>query len=439
MNRDDSLNQRLFAFLRSAPSPYHAVAALRARLDGEGYKLLPEGDFSALVPGGRYYVLRNGSSLIAFRIPKSTPYGFMFGAAHSDFPAPRIKAVPPVARGGGQTGLSVEGYGGMLCATWFDRPLSFAGRVAVRTETGLRTVLVNADRDLLLIPSVAIHFNREANKGTPCNMAVDMLPLFGEKTEGDAFLALLAGEAGCAPEDILSHDLYLYPRTPGTVFGREGEYIAAPHLDDGQCVFALTEGFLQAEEAASVPVLAVFDNEEVGSSTKQGADSTFLADTVAGIAGALGLSCAGMLASSFSVSADNAHAVHPNHPELSDPSMGPVLNGGVVLKHNASQRYATDALSGGLFEAFCRHGNVPVQHYANRADLPGGSTLGSISSTRVSVPTADVGLAQLAMHACYETAGARDTGALAEAMREVFGGALEKTADGYAIHYCSKK
>ncbi|HBJ18625.1 MAG TPA: M18 family aminopeptidase, partial [Clostridiales bacterium] len=269
--------------------------------------------------------------------------------------------------------------------------------------------LVNLDRDLLTIPSVAIHMNRAVNEGYKWNPAVDLLPLYGTADAAGGFAAELADAAGAPAADILSHDLFLYNREYGRRFGKDGTLLLAPRLDDLGCVFASMEGFLAAEESREIPVLALFDNEEVGSETKQGAASTFLHDTLRRIAKH---DLSAMLYQSFLVSADNAHAKHPNHPELADADNAPTLGGGVVIKYNANQHYTTDAYSDAFFRTVCERAGVPTQRYCNRADIRGGSTLGSISDTRVSVPTVDIGLPQLAMHAAAETAASADLDAM---------------------------
>ena len=300
----------------------------------------------------------------------------------------------------------------------------------VRREGGIATQLVNVDRDLLVIPSVAIHLDREVNQGTALKANTDLLPLLGCGTERGRFRSLLAEAAGVPEEDILSTELFLYPRAAAVLLGAEGEFVASPRLDDLQCVFGCLEGFLAAKEGGSVPVLCVFNNEEVGSGTRQGADSTFLTDVLERISTALGRDWRLMAVNSFLVSADNAHAVHPAHPELSDGAERPVLNGGVVLKYNAGQKYTTDAVSGAVFREVCRAADVPVQRYSNRADLPGGSTLGNISSAHLSIPSVDIGLPQLAMHAAYEVAGSRDTALLVRAMAEYFSRSFRYLPDG---------
>ena len=427
---EQELSRRLLDFLDGSPSCYHAVDNLARRLEAEGYERLREAQPWTLQSGGKYYVVRGDSTLAAFRIPAGSPAGFMLAAAHSDSPSYKVREVAETLSAGGCVRLAVEPYGGMIARSWLDRPLSVAGRLVVRQEGGIATRLVNVDRDLLVIPSVAIHLDREVNKGTALKANTDLLPLFGCGTQTGRFRVLLAEAAQVREEDILSTELFLYPRTPGTVLGAEGEFIAAPRLDDLQCVFACLEGFLAAGESGSVPVLCVFNNEEVGSGTRQGADSTFLTDVLERVSAALGRDWRTMAANSFLVSADNAHAVHPAHPELSDGAERPVLNGGVVLKYNANQKYTTDAVSGAVFREVCRMAGVPVQRYSNRADLPGGSTLGNISSAHLSIPTVDIGLPQLAMHAAYEVAGSRDTELLIRAMKEYFTHSFRYLPDG---------
>ena len=427
---EQEVTRRLLDFLDASPSCYHAVDNLARRLEAEGYERLREAELWTLCAGGKYYVVRGDSSLAAFRVPGGVPAGFMLAAAHSDSPTYKVREEAEVLSAGNCVRLAVEPYGGMIARSWLDRPLSVAGRLVVRREGGIATQLVNVDRDLLVIPSVAIHLDREVNQGTALKANTDLLPLLGCGTERGRFRALLAEAAGVPEEDILSTELFLYPRAAAVLLGAEGEFVASPRLDDLQCVFGCLEGFLAAKEGGSVPVLCVFNNEEVGSGTRQGADSTFLTDVLERISTALGRDWRLMAVNSFLVSADNAHAVHPAHPELSDGAERPVLNGGVVLKYNAGQKYTTDAVSGAVFREVCRAADVPVQRYSNRADLPGGSTLGNISSAHLSIPSVDIGLPQLAMHAAYEVAGSRDTALLVRAMAEYFSRSFRYLPDG---------
>lgn len=430
---EQNWNEKLLAFLAASPTAFHACRNLAERLTGEGYTELREQDEWALQPGGRYFVRRNGSALIAFRIPTGGVTGFLMMAAHADSPSFKIKEHAAVPTAGMYTRLNVEKYGGMLCASWMDRPLSVAGRAAVRENGRIVMKLVNVERDLLLIPHVAIHMDRNANDGKKFDPNTDMLPLFGDGSAAEKFDALIAETLGVARSDVLATDLFLYPRTPGTIWGAAGEYLSSPRLDDLQCVFGCAEGFLRAGTGESAPVLCVFDNEEVGSGTKQGADSSFLEDVLSRICEGTGASLRRCLARSFLVSADNAHAVHPNHPEYADRNDRPEMNKGIVIKYNANQRYTTDAVSAAAFTELCRRAGVPTQRFTNRADLPGGSTLGNISTAHVSVDSVDIGLAQLAMHSAYETAGTKDTEYLIRAAKAFFGSTFSRCEDGITL------
>lgn len=414
--------REFLAFLDNAPSCYHAIDNCRKKLTENGYTELCEADAWKIEKGGKYFVVRNSSSLLAFRIPACAPTAFSMAAAHSDSPTFKIKENAESAKGP-YVCLQTEKYGGMLMSTWFDRPLSVAGRVVAKKDGELKEIPVAIDRDLLIIPSVAIHMNRAANDGVKLAANVDTIPLFGDAESANAFLPMIAEAAGVSPEDILGKDLFLYCRDRGTLLGANEEYIAAPRLDDLECAYALLEGFLAAKESTAIPMLCIFDNEEVGSETRQGAASTFLRDTLRRIALSLGFTeetLQQLLAKSFLVSADNAHALHPNHPEYADANNCPQMNGGIVIKYNANQRYSTDAVSAALFKCICEEAGARVQCYANRSDLAGGSTLGSIASTLVPVKTVDVGLAQLAMHSAYETAGAKDLDDLINASAVLF-------------------
>ena len=424
----DKRIEALMGFLDSAHSVFHAVAALEKELLDAGYQALNEWDAWQLVPGGKYYLKRNDSAILAFRVPEAAPTGFLLSASHADRPCFKIKENAQLV--GAYTRLAVERYGGMLISPWLDRPLSVAGRVMVETESGIESRLVDIDRDLMLIPNVAIHMNRQANDGHKWNPAVDTLPLAGSKEAAGKFQALLDEAAG---GKILGHDLYLYVRQKATVWGLDEEYISSAALDDLECAWCCTQGFLKAETGSAIPVLSVFDSEEVGSSSLQGAASDLLESLLKRICGCLNLDLPRMLAQSFMVSADNAHAIHPNHPELADAANAPVMGKGVVIKYNANQRYTSDGVSAAIFRKVCGKAGVAVQTYCNRADLPGGSTLGNISLAHVSVPSVDIGLPQLAMHSCYETAAIADAIALEGAMAAYYSTCLERTAEGYSL------
>ena len=429
MLKTSETTEKLLKFIDASPSCFHAVKNICVMLEDAGCIRLLENETWALEKGKRYFTTRNGSSVLAFSVPENYN-GMQIVSAHSDSPTFRVKSGAEIIVEGHYKKLNTEGYGGMILSTWFDRPLSLAGRAVVRTESGVKSVLLNIDRDLCIIPSLAIHMTR-GMADHKLNPQVDLLPLLGG--ENADYNALIAEEAGVKKEDVISSDMFLYPRQHGVVFGMENEFIASPRLDDLQCAFSATEAFLNAENKEKLLISAVFDNEEVGSLTKQGADSTFLTDTVRRIASALNIPEAEWLRKmpdSFMLSADNAHAVHPNYTEKCDQTNRCYLNGGIVIKYNANQRYTTDAVSGAVFQAICQEAGGPVQRYSNRADLPGGSTLGNISTAHLSVPTVDIGLPQLAMHSVCETAGAADTDYLVKAMTAYFSRDFHRDRDG---------
>lgn len=428
-----NITKRLLTFLENSPTSFHAVENMAARLRGEGFEELKEADCWSIEAGGRYFVTRNMSSLIAFRVPGKDFTGFQIISSHSDSPTFKIKENPEMKVEGHYVKLNVEKYGGMLCAPWFDRPLSIAGRLVVRTADGLQTKLVNVDRDLVMIPNLAIHMNRQVNDGYAYNAQSDMLPLYGGEAAAGTLMKTIAQSAGVAEEDILGHDLYLYNRMKGSVWGAGEEFFSCGRIDDLQCAFGSLEGFLAGGNAHSVSVHAVLDNEEVGSTTKQGAASTFLLDTLKRLNTALGRTeeqYLTALASSFMVSADNAHGVHPNYTDKADPTNRPYLNGGIVIKFNANQKYTTDAVSAAVFRSVCEKADVPVQTFTNRSDMAGGSTLGNISNTHVALNTVDIGLPELAMHSPYETGGVLDTEYLIRAAKEFFSTGLKADGDG---------
>ena len=422
--------KKLLAFISASPSRFHAVANIALRLNNEGFTELKEAQAWDIQPGGKYYVTRNLSSIIAFKVGEGDVKGFNIVASHSDSPSFKVKPNAEMETLAHYIRLNTEKYGGMLCSTWLDRPLSVAGRVMVSSGNRIKSVLVNVDEDLLMIPNVAIHMNRNANEGLSYNAQTDMIPLMGDERAKGKLMNAVAAAAGVKVDDIIGTDLFLYNRMAGTVWGADGEFVSAPQLDDLQCAYASLQGFLAGDNAQTVSTLCVFDNEEVGSSTQQGANSDFFITTIERICSSLGKSKAQMLPSSFMISADNAHAVHPNHPEYADPTNRPFMNGGIVIKFNGNQRYATDAVSETIFKRICASIAVPTQTYTNRSDIPGGSTLGNISTTKVSINTVDIGLAQLAMHSSYETAGSMDTLYLERACAEFYRTAIIRTADG---------
>ena len=430
------MTEDLIKFIAVSPTAYHAAANFADMLDAKGYKHLNECDEWDIEAGGRYYVTRGGSSIIAFNMPENVDYAnYQIAAAHSDSPAFKIKTNPEMTVDGHYTCLNVEKYGGMIMSPWFDRPLSVAGRVIVKekTQSGEKFVskLVNVDRDLCMIPNLAIHMDRDVNSGYSYNAQKDMIPLIGSEMAGGRLEQIITGKS--YGDSVAGMDLFLYNRQQGCIWGADNEYVSAPRLDDLMCAYscmrALIDGRISAD---SVSVCAVFDNEEVGSTTKQGADSTFLRDVMERIAVCSGKSEEARRiaeSSSYMLSADNAHAVHPNHTDKADPTNRPYMNKGIVIKHNANQKYTTDAVSDTIFKAVCEKAGVPYQTYVNRSDIAGGSTLGNISNSHVSVNTVDIGLAQLAMHSPYETAGVKDTQYMYEAVKCFFEASIAAESD----------
>ena len=431
--QDTQTLDRLFAFLRAGVTPWHAVAEAARWLEEAGYTRLEESDYWNLAPGGRYYVTRNGSSIAAWRVPEHGIGGWRMSISHSDNPGWRLK--PAKSTVAGCERLPVEGYGGMIMPTWLDRPLGVAGRVLVRTGDGLDTRLVDIHRPVAVIPSLCIHFDRSCNSGHAYNAQVDMQPLYGP--EGCKSIQALVAEAlNLSEADMVDSELLLTTLQEPVRTGPEGEYYLSPRIDDLGCAASTLLGFLDADagcDSACAPVWAMLDNEEVGSSTRQGAQSTFVRDLFDRILDAVPHSGQGMaraLANSFCLSADNAHATHPNFPEKSDPASPVRLGGGVVVKYNATQKYSTTAYSGAVFGEICRMAEVPVQRFANRADVPGGSTLGNLQANTVPVPTVDIGLPQLAMHSAVETAACADADAMRRAVAAFYRAHIRVLGDG---------
>lgn len=424
--------EKCLAFIDKSVSCFHAVENIAECLEKKGLTKLEEREAWELKRGKGYFVKRNDSSLIAFRIPAGETKGFHITASHSDSPAFKLKAKAEIPVEDNYIKLNVEPYGGMIYAPWLDRCLSVAGRIICRREGKLESRTVNIDEDLLIIPNQAIHMNREMNSSLSYNPQTDLQPLMSawkeeepeDKEEKSSILTRrIASCAGVREEEILGSDLFLYVREKGRLAGFGGELMVSPRLDDLECVFASLEAFLETEPEETVSVLAVFDNEEVGSHTKQGAASTFLEDVLSRTGEALGKTGSAyrrMLAESFMISADNAHGVHPNHPETSDVACRPYLNGGIVIKYHGGQRYTTDAYSEAVMKDVCDKAGVPWQVFCNRSDKQGGSTLGNVSAGQVSIPTVDIGLAQLAMHSAVETAGSKDVEYLIRALKAFY-------------------
>lgn len=412
--------KKLMTQLKSSPTAYHAAATAAHELDSRGYTRLEEGSAWTLTSGGKYYLTRGGSALIAFSVGKESG-AFRIVASHLDSPAFAVKGNPVTTVGGAQR-LNVERYGGALNYTWLDTPLYLAGRVVrFDAETGvLKTELV-LDPHKLVIPSLAIHFNREANTTLTLNAQIDLQPIYG------------LGEHSFPPasfgENIVESDLFLVSATEPYLAGMGDELLVSPRIDNLTSAFASIEALDGAGESG-VCLCFLADSEEVGSRTKQGAGSDFLAATLRRICAALGENLDTTLASSFLVSCDNAHAIHPNHPEKSDPTNPVTLGGGIVIKHHANQNYTTDSVSAAIFKSILKKNGIPFQDFYMRADLPCGSTLGAISSSQVSVPAVDIGIAQLSMHASVESMAASDYPTLIRALSAFFASRLRTKRDG---------
>lgn len=410
-------------FIISSPTPFHTVDTVKKELNKNGFTELKETENAEIKKGGKYYFTRNLSSIIAFKMPEEKFSGFNIAAAHTDSPCFKIKDNAQTDDGA-YIKLSSERYGGMLCASWFDRPLSVAGRVCVKSGDTVESKLADLKEPVAIIPHVAIHMDRNANQNATYNFATDMIPMYGISGKCESLKTKVAQNIGVNEDDILSWDMCLYNPEKPTLWNG---FITSPRLDDLQCVYSAFEAFISAEKSDNCQVLALFDNEEVGSETKQGAASTFLTDVLSRIAGD---KTREKIASGFLVSCDNAHALHPNHPEYADKNHSVYINGGVVIKYNANQKYTSDAVSTAIFSHICEKANVPVQKYANRPDMAGGSTLGNISNTQVSVNAVDIGLAQLAMHSATETAGIKDTEYAISALKEFFRTEIVCESDG---------
>jgi len=397
-------------YINESPSSFHAVMNARKELEEAGFTQIFECDSWKIKPGGKYYVLRNDSAIIAFRVPKKEYSGFMITASHSDSPCLKLKEHAEIIAGEKYIKLSAEVYGGMIFASWLDRPLSAAGRIMVKTEAGVEARFIDLKKPVAIIPSLAIHMNRETNDGYKYKKNVDLVPLFGSGKSKTTLLDMIAKEAGIKKEDILGQDIFLYNPMKAEVIG-DGSFFSAPRLDDLECAYTCLNAFISAKNTGSIQVYCLYDNEEVGSLTRQGAAATFLKDVLSRVNASLSYDeekYLRALSLSLLLSADNAHAVHPNFPDICDSNNKCYMNEGIVIKFHASQKYATDGYSAALFKCICDKNKVPYQTYFNRSDMPGGSTLGNLSNAQVSVATVDIGLPQLSMHSSYETAGVKD-------------------------------
>lgn len=404
----------LIDFLNKSVNEYLAVEEIKRILDNAGFEQLEFSQNWNLKNGGNYYVVKDQSSLIAFKMGlKFENRGFNIVASHLDSPCLKIKQNGIISVKN-NTILNTEVYGGPILATWFDRPLSIAGRIIVKENDELVSKIVNVDKDLLIIPSAAIHLKKDVTT----NPQKDLLPI-ASLTNYESINVLLEKVFGINKDDIISFDLSVYNKDQAKLVGVNEELLVSPRIDNLECAYTSLQAFINSVNENKVNIYASFNNEEVGSNTKQGADSTILYDVLRRIVKdevELNIN----LANSFLVSADNAHAQHPNYMELSDPTNNVLMNKGIVIKHNSNQRYTTDGISSAVMQMICEKANVPYQHYTNRSDQRGGGTLGAISSSHVSIHSVDIGLAQLAMHSANETAGLLDAEYMIKALEEFY-------------------
>ena len=413
MNKQIEITEEFLEFVRKSPSPFHVVDNMKKELDDNGFIALDERKRFNLEKGRSYYVSRNNTALIAFRVPEGDFDAMSILSAHTDSPTFKLKSNPEITSSGLYTTLNVEKYGGMLMAPWFDRPLSIAGRAFVENDNGdVEEVLVDFDEDLVEIVNLAIHMNRDANNGHSYKVQKELLPIFAEGIEKGRFMSYLAKLLGVAEEKVVDYDLFLYNRMPGSVWGFEKRFFSSPKIDDLGCAWSALKSLEHTKKADTLSMIALFDNEETGSGTKQGALSDFLPKVIERIFAGFNIDEEKrqmIEASSYMLSADNGHAAHPNYMEVTDPANKPRMNGGIILKYSANQKYTTDGESGALVRSLCRKNDIPLQVFVNNSDIQGGSTLGNLSAQKISLKTADVGISQLAMHSPYETAGVDDT------------------------------
>ncbi len=428
--------ESMIKFLNGCHSVFHATSQIEEELKDAGFIKLRETDNWKLENNRYYYVMRNDTSIIAFKIPEMIQVRSLnIVASHSDSPCFKIKPVSNI-KDPNYTKLNVEVYGGAILSTWLDRPLSIAGRVIVNEEGRLVSKLIDFDENMAIIPNVAIHQNREVNNGYKWNPQVDLIPLVGLADNENFLVNKIAEELGIVSSDVCSYDLFLYNRQEGYTWGSQGEFISAARLDDLACAYTSLQAFKHSFSEHSVNIFAVFDNEEVGSMSRQGMASTFLEDVINRIFASFFFNSsdvASILANSFMISADNAHAVHPNHPELYDSTNQAKLNKGVVIKFNAAQSYVTDAVSQAIIQRLCQNGDAKYQYYANRSDLRGGGTQAAIANVHVSLMAADIGLPQLAMHSSFETAGSQDVDEMIKLLTEFYNSTIVVDGDSIAI------
>ena len=424
----------MVSFINESPVSFFAIDNIRKILNKNGYKEISEKDLLSSSNFEKVFIVRNDSTLLAFNIGKEIDKNntsFNIVVSHADSPSFKLKPECD-----GKTGLynkiNVAPYGGMIAPSWLDRPLGIAGRVIIEDEDEVYSKIVNLDSLTVLIPNLCIHFNHDINKGYEYNMAIDLQPFMSFDND-TKFMSVLSKKVEISEENITNFDLSLYNKESGVLWGENREFISCPRLDDLECAYTSTQGFIRGNNPHSINVLYIADNEEVGSLSRQGADSDFLRVNLRRICLALGINYDVALTNSYLISADNAHAVHPNKPEVTGSDNRVYMNKGIVIKFNANNAYTTDALSSSLFQKICKKAKVPYQFFANRSDIRGGSTLGKDLLSQVSIMSVDIGLAQLAMHSSYETAGTFDVSYAIKAFEEFYSSHITIDNNKYKI------
>lgn len=420
------INDKIIELLNKSHCEYQVINNIKYLLENAGFIELKESEDYKIEKGKSYYITRNMSSILAFKVNEdiSSLY-YKIVASHSDSPALKIKE-NPTKNVSGYNVLKVEKYGGMIDSCWLDKPLGISGRVVYKKENSIESRLVDIDQNIAIIPNLAIHFNREINNGFAYNPQKDLMPILGI-SEDDLFMKLLE-KTQKDGEEILSYDLYLFNREKAQYLGYDDQFITSPKLDDLACAYSSILGLLDSNNSNGIDVCVVFNNEEVGSNSINGADSDFLSSNLKRIAKSLGFNGdehKKAIAKSFLISADNAHALHPNYVEKSDDKNLVLLNKGVVVKHNSNMAYTSDAFSSSVFKLIAQKVKIPVQDFYNRSDVRGGSTLGNISNSQISFYSVDIGIAQLAMHSNYEMIGKADLNDMYLVLKEFYSSNLE--------------
>ena len=422
------LNKNLFEFIENSPTAFHAVNSAKRVLLAAGYDELKLSEKWTMENGGKYFLTNNDSCLFAFEFPRIDYNGFHIVASHTDSPCFKLKSNPEIDYKGLYTTLNVEKYGGAIFSSWFDRSLSIAGRVLYEEDGKVVSKLIDFKKKCISIVNLAIHMNREVNTGVKYKVSNDLRPIWAGKDNDKSIKSVICehlneGGINISEDKILDMDMFVYNPQKGEIWGANDEFIQCPRLDDLQCVYSSLQAFIDTKSTEKAKVLALFDNEEIGSNTISGAASnlfTNIINRVMDIQGKTNEEKQICIENSFMLSADNAHAVHPNHADKADATNQPYPNGGVVVKYTANQQYTTNAQSGGYFKYLCKKNNVPVQDYFNHSDVLGGSTLGNLLIQKLPIKSVDIGAPQLAMHSCNEVSGIKDTEHLIEAMKAFY-------------------